>query len=90
MQNPSTIKQHANLVDRMAQANGVDLEEEILRGNFCIGELEDAVLSCTLCDSPGACSKWLTAHETQGTQADQPPGYCRNTELFQELSKGQP
>lgn len=82
MQSRSTLKRHAALVDRMATAQGIDLEEQVLRGNLSIGELEDAVLRCTGCTDPGACDHWLAAQESP---ADAAPDYCRNAHVFREL-----
>ena len=59
MQTRATLKRHAALVDRMANARGVDLEEEILRGNLSNPDLDDAVLACTGCTDPGNCETWL-------------------------------
>ncbi|MCT4556754.1 MAG: DUF6455 family protein [Pelagimonas sp.] len=85
MQSPLTLKKHAGLVDRMATARGLDLEEEILRGNMRIGDLEDAVLSCTMCSNPGACEGWLADAQDQPQQ--QTPEYCRNADLFRALEQ---
>lgn len=82
MQSPSTLKKHAALVDRMATAQGVDLEEQAMRGALSIGEIEDAVLRCTGCTDPEACQHWLS---TQASAGSPPPDYCRNTEMFDAL-----
>lgn len=73
---------HARLVDHMATALGIDLEEQMLRGKLGFTQLEDAVLSCTNCTQPCACETWLAS--LGGTELD-PPFFCRNTELFGEL-----
>ncbi len=78
----STLRIHAQLVDRMADTLGLDLEESILRGQMQIDDLSDAVLRCTGCTQPGACQHWLA--ETPRPQAT-PPGYCRNSDLFADL-----
>ena len=82
MLNRDTLKRHAALVDRMATARGLDLEEHLLRGNLSIPELDDAVLRCTGCSDPGSCETWLAG---QGGHAEATPSYCRNAELFEEL-----
>lgn len=87
MQSESTLKRHAHLVDRMATATGVDLEEEMLRGNLSIPDLDDAVLRCTGCTCPNACTTWLAQHSgpfAEGQPAT-PPAYCRNADLFADL-----
>lgn len=78
------LKRHADLVDRMASARGIDLEQKALRGDVSIDEITDAVLSCTNCTNPGACKNWLD--QTQST-ASASPDYCRNTALFDRLSR---
>lgn len=83
MQGKRTLKTHAALVDRMATAQGLDLEEQMMRGRFTTSELEDAVLRCTGCSAPDACAHWL---ETQG-QAEAAPLYCRNAQVFAELRR---
>ncbi len=87
MMSQDRLKRHAALVDRMAQARGLDLEEASLRGGLTPSDISDAVLACTGCATPDACAKWLDAQETEGTTAAQTPGYCRNAALFDELSK---
>lgn len=83
----ATLKRHAALVDRMAEARGVDLEEQILRGNLRIGELDDAVLRCTGCSNPDGCEHWLTQVEQNGATVSDTPAQCRNARVFSELSK---
>lgn len=82
MQNRITLKRHADLVDRMAAAQGIDLEETIMAGHLTPGELGDAVLTCTGCAAPDACEHWLATHEA----GESAPAYCRNGELLAELT----
>lgn len=84
MQSPETLRHHANLLDRMAQACGVDLEEVMLRGKLDIPELDDAVLRCTGCEHPERCESWL-ASQTSSSEAT--PEYCRNADLFAVLAQ---
>lgn len=81
MQSIKTLKHHAELVDTMASKLAVDLQEQALRGNISVSEIDDAVLTCTACSNPDACQKFLV----QDGKADATPSYCRNTELFEEL-----
>ncbi|WP_417205537.1 DUF6455 family protein [Antarctobacter sp.] len=85
MQSQTTLKRHAALVDEMAQARGVDLEEQMLRGRLTFSELEDAVLRCTACTSADACEHWL---ETRTEPALDGPAYCRNAALFRAMEQG--
>lgn len=85
MQSQTTLKHHATLVDDMAAARGLDLEEEILRGKLTVSELEDAVLRCTGCATPGDCAHWLAARADNAL--GEPPFQCRNNDLFAELKR---
>ncbi len=84
MQSRTTLKRHAALVDGMAQAQGIDLEEQIMRGNLTISELEDAVLRCTGCTSPDICAHRLATRD--GPTPDT-PDFCRNADLFRTLAR---
>lgn len=86
MQSEKTLKDHADLVDRMATTLGIDLEEAILRGQMPSLDLADAVLRCTGCSNPGHCRSWLAQQDGTAKAA---PGYCRNAELFDELTPKQ-
>jgi hypothetical protein len=68
----------------MAEAQGVDLEETMFRGQLRMSELEDAVLRCTACSSPDSCEYWLSQ---QKGPVDSAPSYCRNTEMMQDLRR---
>lgn len=82
-----TLKRHAALVDRMAEARGVDLEEEVLRGSLSVDRLTDAVLACTGCAAPGDCERRLAAG---AGRLEATPGYCRNADLFDALGARPP
>ena len=84
MQGTTTLKRHADLVDRMANTQGVDLEERMMAGKVLPDDLSDAVLACTGCANPEACEHWLARNET----AEQTPDYCRNADLFGRLKLG--
>lgn len=86
MTNSKTLKKHAVLVDRMAAALGIDLEEKAMQGQIDFDQISDAVLSCTGCSNPEDCTHWLDAQEGQ---ADAPPDICRNAEVFARLKAGQ-
>ena len=85
MNSKDTRKKHADLVDRMAETLGVDLEEKILEGQLEIATLGDVVLSCTKCSDPSGCEKWLSQ---QTETAPEAPPICRNAEVFEWLKLG--
>lgn len=82
MQDPRKLKRHAELIDKMATARGIDLEESLMRGDLEIEAISDAVLRCTACSNPENCAGWL--NEQEGI-AQTSPSYCRNAALFNEL-----
>lgn len=78
-------KRHIELMERMADALGLDLDEKIMEGQLDIETLDDAVLRCTGCADPAACEHWLGAQEGI---APTTPDTCRNMALFDMLKKG--
>ena len=84
MQSTSTLKRHAQLVDRMANSLGVDLEQKIMEGQMTFDTLGDVVLACTGCVNPETCEKWLQQNKT----ATATPDFCRNTDVFSLLMAG--
>lgn len=84
MQSPSKLKHHAALFDEMAGVQGLDLEEQMMRGALSFGDLEDAVLRCTGCSASDRCDHWLARHRDTETPA---PDYCRNADLFAGLQR---
>ena len=85
MPDNATLKRHADLVDRMAQALGLDFEEEMMRGRLDTDGIGDAVLSCTGCTHAGACEEWL---QKQAVPVAEPMEGCRNADLFARLTQG--
>ncbi len=85
MQNTTTLKRHAALMDRMATTLGLDLEEKIMAGQLQIDSLGDAVLRCTGCENPDGCEHWL---DIQTSRADATPAVCRNANMFKMLKAG--
>lgn len=84
MHSTLTLKRHAELVDRMANTLGVDLEQKIMEGQMTFDALGDMVLACTGCANPEACQHWLAKTEA----ATAAPDYCRNSEVFAPLLTG--
>lgn len=72
---------HTQLVLRMADRQGIDLEELVLRADVTEERFEAAVDRCLGCTQPDACKCLLdSAAPTLNL-----PDYCRNEELFDEL-----
>ena len=84
MQSDRTLKRHADLVDRMSAAQGVDLEQKLMEGLLTPDDLSSAVLACTGCANPNECEHWLASHD----EAAPAPDYCRNGDLFADLKAG--
>lgn len=78
------LKLHADLVDSMASARGIDLEEVALRGDLTPSDISDLVLRCSGCTQTSTCQKWLS--EQAGT-VSAAPHYCRNGHSFDDLAR---
>ena len=76
------LDHHADLVNRMANTVGADLEESLMRGQLSGQTLRSAVLRCVGCEGGSECPDWLAAHEAG---SEQTPSYCRNSDLFAAL-----
>jgi hypothetical protein len=85
MTSTTTLKKHAALVDRMANALGIDLEQKAMEGQIDFDQISDAVMACSGCSNPEDCTHWLDA---QQGQTDTTPDICRNAELFARLKAG--
>lgn len=85
MQDRAILKRHAALVDRMATAVGIDLEEAALAGRLAIDDIAEAVLRCTGCSAPEACPSWTEAQAGNAAA----PGYCRNRDMLARLKIAQ-
>ena len=85
MKSKSVLKDHADLVDRMAQTVGLDLELVMMEGRMTVDQLGDAVLACTGCTQPDTCRAWMAE---QADRADTIPSYCRNRGVFDRLVAG--
>lgn len=86
------LNHHAALVNRMAQAVGVNLTELIIRGRFSGEEWREAVVRCTSCSDPDACLVWLAEHaERPSTMPTGPeevvPPYCANGSMMARLRR---
>lgn len=76
----SRIDHHENLMHRMADRNGADLDLALQSGIVSPGEIRAAVLSCTGCTQPEECQAHLDAGE------DGLPDYCRNADMIGQVS----
>jgi hypothetical protein len=77
------LKRHAALVDKMATARGLDLQEAAMRAHLTPGDLSDMVLRCAGCTNADGCEKWL---DRQVGAVSQTPDYCRNDDEFAALA----
>ncbi|MBW6418406.1 DUF6455 family protein [Celeribacter sp. PS-C1] len=82
-----TFETHARLVERMAGALGVDLEERAQRG-VEVSEVEatDRVYRCLSCTAPDMCVKFLDAQAEMGAPALSATRYCRNKAELERLA----
>jgi len=77
-------KRHADLVDRMATARGIDLQEASMRAGFSPDDLADMVQRCAGCTHADACAGWLDARVGAVSDA---PVFCRNADVFGALAR---
>lgn len=83
MQETSRHAKHTQLVLKMADKQGIDLAELIMRAEFSMDDMEIAVDKCIGCTHPEDCAKRLdTAAETVSL-----PEYCRNGDMFERLKQ---
>ena len=81
MQYDSKRGDHTKLVLQMADKQGIDLAELVMRADVSPDELEDAVDRCVGCLHPTKCAHLLdNAGDTISL-----PGFCRNETLFERL-----
>jgi hypothetical protein len=72
---------HTQMVLGMADRQGIDIQERILRGELSEDQFENAVDRCLGCTQPGACKCLL-----DGTGSElKLPDYCRNVDLFNDM-----
>jgi hypothetical protein len=77
----SKLDRHERLVERMAEAQGVDIGEAMMRGELGANEFRGAVYRCTACTAADSCEHWLADHE-DGAGV---PEYCRNKAMMERL-----
>ncbi|WP_372603046.1 DUF6455 family protein [Actibacterium sp.] len=79
------LKEHRELVTRMADALSVDLEEAEQRGTLTPEDVDVMVERCVGCLEAEACKCTLAA--TAPGSATQAPDYCRNKDQFVVLRR---
>ncbi len=70
---------HVNLMTRMADTLGIDLETEMMTGKLSPESYQARVVACSGCDKAETCEAFLDA---AGGHADAAPDYCRNKAVF--------
>ncbi|MEL7167094.1 MAG: DUF6455 family protein [Pseudomonadota bacterium] len=77
------LKRHAMLVDRMAEARGIDLQEAVMRSGLTPDDVSDMVLTCAGCTKGADCEKWMN---DAAEKVSETPSYCRNADVFARLA----
>ncbi len=85
MSTQTRFKQAADLVDRMASQQALDLETLVLRGQLSMDAIGEAVVRCAGCTDPEGCDAWLGL---QTVPVARGPEMCRNQPLFDLLKDG--
>jgi len=83
MSRNAKLDEHEELVRRMADMLGLDLETEMQAGRLTPEQFDDTVKHCVGCLEAGECQKLLNNSE-QGDDAGA-PDYCRNKSLFDAI-----
>ncbi|WP_299689532.1 DUF6455 family protein [uncultured Tateyamaria sp.] len=78
------LKRHAALVDDMAEARGIDLQDASLRAGLTPDDLADMVHRCAGCTQPDSCESWLAS---QVGAVSETPEFCRNAKVFDTLAR---
>lgn len=65
----------------MARACEVDLVAALNEGVLSPEDYSNAIAACRGCDNPEGCKAWLHGR----APGAEPPDYCRNAALFEEL-----
>ncbi|MEI4486229.1 DUF6455 family protein [Frigidibacter sp. MR17.14] len=73
-----SVHHHAQLVNAMAGALGVDLSARLEDGRLASETWRDMVVGCTGCANPEGCAHWLAEHPV----AEAAPYYCVNGETL--------
>lgn len=73
----------ARLMNEMASAQGIDLQQGIASDEIHVGTLICAVTRCADCDGQDKCQLWLASQA--GHTPVSTPDYCRNSELLARL-----
>lgn len=77
------IDKHATLMNRMGDAQNVDFGSAMAKGDLSAHAYRAAIMSCTHCEHPDDCSRYLDEH-ADGAPA---PSYCRNAGLLTRLGQ---
>ena len=84
-----TLNRHAALVNRMAQVLGVDLTEAMGKGKLSGEDWREAVVRCTGCTAPEACTVWLSERpapeDAEGVAVAAAPHNCNNRLMLARL-----
>ncbi|MEL7106641.1 MAG: DUF6455 family protein [Pseudomonadota bacterium] len=81
MYDTKTIRRHAGLFTTMAERQGIDLQEAVLRAQITPNDITDGVLRCTGCTKPDTCE----AEMAQSDRSTAVPDFCRNAALLDAL-----
>ena len=83
MEETSRHAKHTRLVLKMADRQGIDLAELVMRSEFSLDNMEEAVEKCIGCTHPNECACLLESQE----DAFSLPDYCRNEDMFNMLKQ---
>jgi len=86
MSKARNLNRHAAMMNRMAQVMRVDLSAEMAQGRVSGEDWKDALVRCTGCAQPEACTLWLSEHDPEDEALlIEPPHYCENRLMLKRL-----
>lgn len=78
----TVAERHFWLTQGMARTVGVNITDEIARGNLTREAFANMVVRCGTCEFAERCVRWMA----EGRHLDEdPPGYCLNHEAIEML-----
>ncbi|KEO55480.1 DUF6455 family protein [Thioclava indica] len=86
MSKARNLNHHAAMMNRMAQVMRIDLTAEMAQGRMSGEDWKDALVRCTGCTQPEACTLWLSEHDPEDeVSVNEPPKYCENRLMIKRL-----
>ncbi|MBT9384628.1 adenylosuccinate lyase [Pseudooceanicola sp. CBS1P-1] len=77
------LDRHADLMGRMADTLGEDVQGRMVHDELSAKIYRQAVLNCMSCGQGERCEKWVQDHQV----ASEAPRFCRNRDWLKTLTE---